>query len=366
MKLNNFLTLLLIFLILVGCSSTPKNEEVKINNHRLISNNIVYCPSFEEQDLLVSEFANLFDNTSLDNTSLLEYIFQEGVAPYSLFTFKDNYDSESFEGMLDIDSLTQYQFPYLSELIHNYCTNNLLRFNIVVPNPQVLSNEVYIVNALYRQALGEEASNGLYNVAYINSTPVDHVVIDESFCQSHRVIVLTFRDCITNWQHFAKGEQSISDWLIKSSVSYQGYGCESHDDLVSESGSVSDDVLRIPILHSKKTFQQPCDERYDHFCKLGKPKTDFTYANNPNSFEEQLYMLGADPYITSWSEIIFGEYDQYVYVRDNNLDLDLYGHDFFISDTTFVLDDGLLLHIPAQVCEYDVEMNAQHYVVEWY
>lgn len=365
----NFKSILLFVIIVFvyGCKSHQENE-VQINNRNLIQSrnvNLKYFPSFEEQEKLAFEFAKLSDYSDFVN-----FLFGATEHSYSLYTYKDKEESDAFEGTLDIDKLTNYQNSDLSKIVHDYCTASYLRFNIVVPTPyakmkSIDDDKVYVVNALFSQALGKEAQSGIYKVSYINSTPVDDFFIKEDFCNTHKVIVLTFRDYISGWEHFAKGEQSISDWLIKLSVSYQGYGCNRYEDLSKELGNLSNNTLRIPILHSKKTFQQPCDERYDHFCKLGKPETDLTYAKNPKLFGEQLYMLEADPYLTSWSEIRKGETIQYIPIRDNTLGLDLYGHDFFVADTTFLLDDGTKLHIPVQVSEYDPEMKAQRYVVEW-
>lgn len=265
------------------------------------------------------------------------------------------------------------------EIIENYCTSNYLNFNIYIPHYDeaiqcyAAGDPIYVVNALYSEALDkvviDEYEDGDGNVIPVYGYHQYYIVgsgetpepaefgITEEFCRSHIVYVLSFRDEIVGWNHFAKGTQSVSDWLITTVVEYQGYGCTTRSELSNE--DCFQYGVALPIRHSKKAFdRRNCDEHYDHFCKLGKPETQ-NY-----DIDELPFLFESDPYRTSWMPLELSSNEQYIYVRDNG-GIDLEGHDFYVQDTTLVMDDGTLIYVPAQISKYDVEKEAQCLVVNY-
>ncbi len=276
------------------------------------------------------------------------------------------------------DILEMYGYRDFAERIEDYCTSNYLNLNIYIPHYEEAiqyyreGEPIYIVNALYSDALDkaiiaeQEDYEGnvipiygyrRYFVIGDDEVPDPEFGITEDFCRTHIVYMLSFRDAIVDWNHFAKGTQSVSDWLITTVVEYQGYGCTTISELSNE--DCFQYGVALPIRHSKKAFdRRNCDEHYDHFCKFGKPESlNYDIDKLPFLFE-------LDPYRTSWMPLELGSNEQYIYVRDNG-GIDLEGHDFYVQDTTLVMDDGTFIHIPAQVSKYDVEREAQGLMVTY-
>lgn len=372
MYCNNMKKIVFLLFVSILCFSCSQkdienkgNQNVRKHIAQQMSSN--FPLSFGEQDELVRQFAEICTNDEVNDFLL----GTDGVVPYERWhallngvdeSAQENYDQLS----LILDGIGENQFR---EDIDNLCTSNYLNFNVYVPHYEesffsyyYQGASIYIVNALYSDALEKIARDDTYEykVSYVVSNGDVHpsdLMIDEEFCRNHPVYFVTFRDEIVNWNHFAKGTQSVSDWLITTAVAYQGFGCLTPAEVIEE-GYGGYNALRIPILHSKKTFKKPCDEKYDHFCKFGKPKKDIELETEL----EALYEF--DPYRTSWMVFDAESNDQYIEVKSNTLGLDLEGHDFYVYDTTLVLPDGII-RIPAQISTYAPERNAQHIEMEY-
>lgn len=327
--------------------------------------------SIDEQDDLFFEFVSLFNcqevrHYFLGNEDSCSY--QERW--HAILNFEEGSSLSANEELNNI--LNQNGFDYFKSLIDNYCTNNYLNFNIYIPHYPTLHSTfhdnvpIYFANALYSDALDSryedinetsQTQSISYAITYIvendEIVPID-MHIDENFCYENIVIFVSFRDYIVDWNHFSKGTQSISDWLLSVSLEYQGYGCSSVEELLTE-GTMLCGKLTFPILHSKKTFKKPCDENYDHFCKLGKPE-ELEY--NTDLFSSWEY----DPYRTSWIQLEEGQYDQYIPITSNPMTLDLTGHDFPIEEMV-IESNGRNFYIPQQISTYDPETNSQHFVM---
>lgn len=329
--------------------------------------------SFDEQNDLFFEFASLF------TIQEVRQYFLESGEPYeysnrwhAILNFQDEENIVDNTELKDI--LDRYGLENFPSLIEDLCTNNYLNFNIYIPHfsesQNVLCNvnyPIYFVNALYSEALDKihidndennpSESSFAYSVTYIvedTGISTTDLHIDENFCSENIVIFVSFRDYIVNWNHFSKGTQSVSDWLLSATLEYQGYGCTSVEELIMENTMLCG-KLTFPILHSKKTFQKPCDEKYDHFCKLGKPE-ELEYNKEFTAF------FDFDPYRTSWVQLEEGVFDQYIPIKSNPIGLDLTGHDFPL-DETIIESGSRVFYIPKQICTYDSETNSQHFVM---
>lgn len=381
-------------LALFSCSvdiADPANSKEKKVAHQAVKNHYYFPLSEGQQEQLFDEFLNVCSYPEFNKFIIGQYTeqgfaYQRRHAVLNSVLAEEEYElygegsEESpnayYNYMAFKDVLDRYGNQSLIEIIDDFCTSNYLNFNIYIPHydEAILSYQegdpIYVLNALYADALDtvsideyedyEEKPIPVYayqNYHVIGSGYVEEPYITEDFCRTHIVYVVSFRDEIVNWNHFAKGTQSVSDWLITTAVEYHGFGCLTPTEVVEESYS-GYNVLRIPILHSKKTFKKPCDEKYDHFCKFGKPQKDVELETEL----EALYEF--DPYRTSWMVFDAESNDQYIEVKSNTLGLNLEGHDFYVYDTTLVLPEGII-RIPAQISTYDPERNAQHIEMEY-
>lgn len=348
---------------LFSCSSKTQVDEVNGKEVSRVANYVAPQFSFpishDEQDELVRQFAEICCIPAVN--SLLLSLEQYNYQCHSLF----NIDNEDEYVILET-ILNEFGNDQFEEIIARLCTENYLNFNVYIPHytdyfaTLVTDEPIYIVNALYQDALQSvlvelgENQTYEYKVAYIvqNGEAIEtDMWISEEFCENNIVYIISFRDEIVNWNHFAKGTQSVSDWLISCTVEYQGFGCVTSNDLFSYD-EFNPGKIVIPILHGKKTFRQPCNEKYDKFCKLGKPETLFY---NLELFED----IDFDPYNTSWLAMDEDNTTQYIPITSNANQLDLEGHDFYVKDTILELDNGTHLYIPSHISTYDPNRNAQ-------
>ena len=356
----------IIFCLTIGlfsCSSNIKKDEItekdKLAVRQQISQQYSFPLSFDEQDELARQFAEICCIPAVN--SLLLAPEQYNYQCHSLF----NVDNEDEYVMLET-IMNESGNCHFEEIVAQLCTENYLNFNVYIPHytdyfNTIVNNEpIYVVNALYQDALQPIVVESIENQTY--EYKVTYIVqdgevietdmwINEEFCENNIVYFVSFRDEIVEWNHFAKGTQSVSDWLISYTVEYQGFGCVTSDDLLYYDDFVPGKIV-IPILHGKKTFRQPCNEKYDKFCKLGKPET---LVHNLNMFEE----IDFDPYNTSWLAIDEDNTTQYIPIISNPNQLNLEGHDFYVNDTILELDNGIRLYIPPHISTFDSDRNAQ-------
>lgn len=377
------LLFILLSIVLISCSTEiAEQEEVKTQKFQ-VKGSSTFPLDFEQQDQLFKDFLTVctypdfnkyiigIDTDSITVQKRRHALLNSVIAEEELDSDTE-YKENTYKALLEI--LENNQNDIFSNTIERYCTANYLNFNVYIPHSKSAidnykdGDPIYVVNALYQDALGKHIIREYldndgevvpiysYTSNYViqnNNIEWTNVDITEDFCLSHLVYFVSFRDEIVNWNHFAKGKQSISDWLIANTIEYKGYGCTTFDELMTNGYSKSG--LILPILHSKKSFDRKnCDERYDHFCKFGKP-TELSYGG----LNMEDFLHDSDPYRTSWLELDFSSNKQYIsIIKDGGLDLE--GHDFYIQDTTLKTDDGLItIYIPRQVSQYDINKKAQ-------
>lgn len=348
---------------LFSCSSKTQVDEVYGKEVSRVANYVAPQFSFpishDEQDELVRQFAEICCIPAVN--SLLLSPEQYNYQCHSLF----NIDNEDEYVILET-ILNEFGNDQFEEIIARLCTENYLNFNVYIPHytdyfaTLVTDEPIYIVNALYQDALQsvlvefEENQTYEYKVAYIvqNGEAIEtDMWISEEFCENNIVYIISFRDEIVNWNHFAKGTQSISDWLITRSVEYQGFGCVVSEDLLSYDGFTYD-AIAAPILYGKKFMRRPCNNKYNKFCKFGKPET---IVHNQELFE----FTDFDPYQTAWVAVNEDDTIQYIPITSNPNQFDLEGNDFYVKDTILELDNGTHLYIPSHISTYDPSRNAQ-------
>ena len=74
--------------------------------------------------------------------------------------------------------------------------------------------------------------------------------------------------------------------------------------------------------------------------------------------------MTTDPYRTAWMYMNYEQSEQYIYVSENLLNLDLEGYDFVMNEMIFHIDDRIIT-VPQQICYYDAEHNALCFNVEY-
>ena len=348
---------------LFSCSSNIKKDEMdekdKLAVIQQTSRQFTFPLSFDEQDELVRQFAEICCIPEVNNLLLLP-----GRPSYLCHSLSYNTDENEYDTLRTI--LSNYGNWQFEEIINQLCIENYLNLNVYIPQNTdnlyslVATHPIHIVNALYHDALQPIINGTLenhtyeYKISYIIQNGVisePDMWIDEEFCENNIVYFVSFRDEIVNWNHFAKGIQSISDRLITRSVTYQGFGCMASDDLFSYNG-FTDGAIVLPILYGKKFMIRPCDDKYNKFCRFGKPETLV-----PNL--ELFTNIDFDPYKTAWVAINEDDTTQYIPITSNPNQFDLEGNDFYVNDTILELDNGVRLYIPPHISTFDSDRNAQ-------
>jgi hypothetical protein len=351
-----------VVMVIVLGSCELRNESLKIQEIQQTS--FEFSMDIETQDAIAYQVAEACTNPNFI------YRCRDFVNPsHSLvkITLNPNDVDETDELYESIQQLWQETPETLKEYINGICSDNYLQLNLYIPNQYNIietfqdGGDIIIVNALYRDAIITEEEDNYY-VAYHISNGIIHesqMAIDEVCANSHLTIILSFRDEITNWQHFAKGSQSYSDLLLRNTIRFAGYGCTTEEEVensLTEFYRRPNDFFgrKYRIVYGKGWHHFPCDDRYKRICDFEPMPVNGLWSE----------WMTTDPYRTAWMYMNYEQSEQYIYVSENLLNLDLEGYDFVMNEMIFHIDDRIIT-VPQQICYYDAEHNALRFNVEY-